>query len=333
VFFLDDPFASVDSATGSMMFQQGVKGVLANTLRLVTLNSHLNLLPGFDRILVLEDGRIVFDGPFHALALAKPLYAAKASEETAMADGATGVVPAAPVAASTLKLAPPLKATLKATLKAKTPTPQTFPGGGAASGGRKGGLIKGEGKAVGSVSVHAYVSYVGAGLGIVTARGSAARERKVGAVGGVFLFLVFVAAQGVRVASDLACANWAEKTTAPTGHSNNAQQQRLTSPVTLYVALVGLTVAMLVARSSLLIAVASRASACLHAEVLASVLRASVPHFFDTHTVGAVLNRFGKDVENLDVQIPEFLQQVRDGATEFISVWSVFHPPSEVPLT
>ena len=59
---LDDPFSAVDGPTGERMFHCGVKSTLDGVTRIITLNSHLHLLPQFDRVLVIEAGRIVADG-------------------------------------------------------------------------------------------------------------------------------------------------------------------------------------------------------------------------------------------------------------------------------
>ena len=47
-----------------------------------------------------------------------------------------------------------------------------------------------------------------------------------------------------------------------------------------------------------------RSSKTIHALVLRNVLSASIPFFFDTHTVGEILNRFSKDCETMDINLP-----------------------------
>ena len=56
IVILDDPFSSVDGQTGNQMFHRGVLEGLRGKTRLVALNSHLHLLPHFDRVAVLHEG-------------------------------------------------------------------------------------------------------------------------------------------------------------------------------------------------------------------------------------------------------------------------------------
>ena len=46
-------------------------------------------------------------------------------------------------------------------------------------------------------------------------------------------------------------------------------------------------------------------SAGIHRRVFRAVLSAPVPLFFDTHTVGEVLNRFAKDTEIIDSSVSQ----------------------------
>jgi ABC-type proline/glycine betaine transport system ATPase subunit len=63
VILMDDPWSAVDGATGNWIFERGVLGSLKGCLRVIALNSHHHLLSRFDRVIMLEDGCIVADGP------------------------------------------------------------------------------------------------------------------------------------------------------------------------------------------------------------------------------------------------------------------------------
>lgn len=72
---------------------------------------------------------------------------------------------------------------------------------------------------------------------------------------------------------------------------------------------------------------AVRSSENMHSYVLQKVMNAPIPTFFDTHTVGEVLNRFAKDLEVVDSSIPEFFLQFMTnwfqiGAIFLLCVWS-----------
>jgi hypothetical protein len=90
---LDDPFSAVDGPTGERMFQSGVDGMLKGLTRVVTLNSHLHLLPKFDRVVVVEGGCIVADGPAAELSDVLSRFVSRAddaSEDAAAAGGGGG---------------------------------------------------------------------------------------------------------------------------------------------------------------------------------------------------------------------------------------------------
>merc|ERR1719450_1231813 len=44
-----------------------------------------------------------------------------------------------------------------------------------------------------------------------------------------------------------------------------------------------------------------------HDRMMRKVLSASVPMFFDVVPTGRILNRFSKDLDSLDAQLPEFM--------------------------
>jgi ABC-type proline/glycine betaine transport system ATPase subunit len=54
----DDPFSAVDGNTGNAIFQKGILTLLQNKIRILALNSHMHLLKYFDRIIVLQNGKI-----------------------------------------------------------------------------------------------------------------------------------------------------------------------------------------------------------------------------------------------------------------------------------
>ena len=297
------------------MFQLGLRGVLGRKLRVVTLNSHLNLLPAFDRILVLEDGRVAFDGTFAQLAIAKSVYAAVAAKNAAESDVEVAsslndpeAAAAAAAAAAKGSSVAARRLDAAASMKAARATAH------ATASAMSGELARVETKATGSVAFENYARYVGAGVGAAGGAGGASGAAGSGALGAASLLLAFMLAQGARVVADAAGARWALVRGGDSAWSREA---------TVYLTAVGLTLCTLMLRTGLLNIVAARSSSRLHSIVLAAVLGASVPHFFDTHTMGAVLNRFGKDVETLDVMIPEFLQQVLMNSLMVVSIFAL----------
>lgn len=160
------------TSKGAAMFKRGVQGVLAGTLRIVTLNSHLNLLPSFDRIVVMQDGRIAFDGPYSLLASSFSQYVSDSTEE---------------VSDSTEVISDQVAPT-----ESKLVTATSEPSNGK--------LARAEVKATGGVKSSVYFSYIGAG-----------QSGKAGAFGLFGLIFLFFLAQSARVFADIAAARWAKQ--------------------------------------------------------------------------------------------------------------------------
>ena len=72
IVLLDDPFSALDGGTANHVFSHGICGLLKEKLRILSINSHLHLLPQFDRVIVLQQGIIVADGTPADLALNYP---------------------------------------------------------------------------------------------------------------------------------------------------------------------------------------------------------------------------------------------------------------------
>lgn len=144
-----------------------------------------------------------------------------------------------------------------------------------------------------------------------TANGATSRSIiLVGFIYCVGLFAVFALSQLARLACDYYIARWARE--------GSVLGSRL---VTSYYVSIGILVIFLQFRSSYLNIHSVCASSKIHTRVFRAVLQAPVPTFFDTHTVGEILNRFAKDMEITDSSVPEFLLQV---LINWFQVGSVF---------
>ncbi|KAF0684223.1 hypothetical protein As57867_023713, partial [Aphanomyces stellatus] len=72
LYLLDDPLSALDVDVANAVFRDAIQGLLKDHSVVLVLNSHLHLLHHADRILVMDGGRIVGDGPLHALVDAFP---------------------------------------------------------------------------------------------------------------------------------------------------------------------------------------------------------------------------------------------------------------------
>ena len=128
----------------------------------------------------------------------------------------------------------------------------------------------------------------------------------------VVLSILFVVAQIARIAVDYYLIRW-----SAAGSSKDSRWG------TIYFILLGILGATLLLRSAFLNYFAVLSSRTIHASVLRTVLSASIPAFFDTHTVGEILNRFSKDCETMDVNVPEFMLQMLINWLQVLAVFAL----------
>eukprot|EP00301_Raphidiophrys_heterophryoidea_P021465 c5888_g1_i2.p1 GENE.c5888_g1_i2~~c5888_g1_i2.p1 ORF type:complete len:672 (-),score=202.77 c5888_g1_i2:614-2434(-) len=156
--------------------------------------------------------------------------------------------------------------------------------------GRAPSLVIKEKKADGAVKGHVFREYFGAaftsspliGIGMFAA-----------------VVVVFVFAQVLRVYVDVALAEW----TNSNSHKHSRQWD-------VYAALVFGSSVVMASRVWALTVVSTRASTNIHNTVFRCVLHASVPNFFDVTTIGTVINRFSKDMDAIDLQLPDFINML-----------------------
>ncbi|CAK4207507.1 unnamed protein product [Aphanomyces euteiches] len=67
IYLFDDPLSALDVHVAGAVFQDCIQNLLADKTVILVLNSHYHFLPKADRVLVMEDGRIVGDGSFDVI--------------------------------------------------------------------------------------------------------------------------------------------------------------------------------------------------------------------------------------------------------------------------
>lgn len=360
IYLLDDPFSAVDGNTGNHIFQQGVLQLLADKLRIIALNSHMHLLKQFDRILVLEDGKIILDGSLEELFVENAELMTRITGLHKPSAGSTDNLPAAAEAVSTSNVEPAVEhaiakpmAVSKSASQAKDPkdckdAPAAGPSTLKTENSSK--LMKVENMDAGVGLMVAFLQYISASLVSLTrilsaplytthalsltpaaptapssSPSTAASPSTPAAtedtlytpivyILGILtitgLMVVFTATQLFRIGVDLLIAKLAE-------NWDNAQHYW----ENWYYICFGCLIASVIVRSGIVNVFAVRSSRVMHAQILRRVLAAPIPDFFDTHTIGTILNRFAKDMETVDVNIPEFILQM---AINWFQVFSVF---------
>jgi ABC-type multidrug transport system fused ATPase/permease subunit len=331
IFLLDDPFSAVDGNTGNWIFEHGVMRLLHDKVRIVALNSHLHLLKYFDRILVLDNGEIVADGAPSELARSHRDLIARV----------TGFSPDDLISASPLTitsandLEPADCAEEPAVLptdgdgvtftNAELETNIDIPKAPLVKKATTMALIEKEKASVGAVSYATYIRYFSASLvprdffddHIFYEENKSINFKSwsrfvYGSVLMTLLLTLFVVAQLGRVAVDFFLLRW-----ATAGGSKDSDLEKA------YYIAIGILVGALLFRSKMLNHFAILSSKNLHAAVFRTVISASVPLFYDTHTIGEVLNRFSKDCETMDVNIPEFMLQMLVNQLQVLSAFAL----------
>ena len=78
LYLLDDPLSALDVNVGNHVFMKALKGYLRDRTRIVITHS-LGYLKHFDRVIFMDEGRIIYDGSFEGLQ-DKPFYIGRRRE-------------------------------------------------------------------------------------------------------------------------------------------------------------------------------------------------------------------------------------------------------------
>ncbi|KAJ0394967.1 hypothetical protein ATCC90586_009459 [Pythium insidiosum] len=271
---LDDPLSALDVHVANAVFFEGVLGLAKSKTRVLVLNAHYHLLPHADRVVVLADGEIVGDGSYNDVVAAFPHLADQAldamrpqHEEEEEEEGMTQ--------AHDDKDEPTvLKSTTRRAEEADEPhAPNT----------KTKQLMLDEERAVGAITWRTYTSFLqNSGVNGVWL--------------GVVLLLAFAIAQGGVVAGDYFLTFWSE------GSLQRSQETALW----VFVGVVAAATLLLLGRAVLFTEICIRAVQTLHAVYLRKVMYAPVPTFFDVTPVGRILNRFSRDLDQLDNPLPYY---------------------------
>lgn len=263
---LDDPLAAVDASVGSALFHQCIRACMAARGAAVVLVTHqLQFLPVCDRILVMDDGRIVDTGSYEALT----------------SDGTRSAVFQRLVDASMAAMssaAAQFEAARGASGDAPDKPPAAVAEAKAASAGEA-SLTTAEERSIGQVDAGVYSKYaklVG-GWWIV------------GAVLASYAIL-----QGQRVGIDFLLSRWVE----------DPEMLSRSDFLMIYGLLTASYGVFAFVRGVVFYRLAIRASTKLHRDAFRAVL-ASPISFFETTPTGRLLNRFSSDIDQVDDGLPD----------------------------
>ncbi|KAJ7054740.1 hypothetical protein C8F01DRAFT_1374331 [Mycena amicta] len=304
---LDDPLSAVDSHTSRILYEKCLRGPLLANRTVVLVTHHVQLvLPGTYYLVRMSDGRIDTQGTVSELRVAKKLddiahdAAIEVQKEAAVAEEGSDEVEAA--AAAVLG----------------TSVPQKTP--------RK--LVEEEYRAVGGVKLRVYRTYLDAMSYWIWA----------------FLVLSVVFLQLLGVGEKYWMKIWGEayhdseavSTLLDTSRSSdgdllmNLQFEASFIPkqpsaakhplfyVMIYAGIGFMTALITVISSAAQMTGAYRAGQTLFKALVVTIVRAPF-RFHDTTPQGRMLNRFGKDIETIDLSIATSLQRVNGFLAAFLA--------------
>ncbi|KAF0694611.1 Aste57867_14528 [Aphanomyces stellatus] len=287
IFFFDAPLAALDAIVANQVFQKCFLGLLKDkTVILVTHNPDVIESPAINRSFLLQDGVLVESThdkprirPDDADIVVSPLRARRGYWEDV--DESQWTAP--PVSRTNDLLISPSAQTPHAALwgAADIWTPRVQ----SAANIVHASLVVEEGRAEGRVSKAVVMGYV----------------RAIGGWQGIFVMLFSTAAtEGIRVGSDMWLSHWSNQAET----KSDAEFRSLTNSSMLVYSALSLGMCILtVIQLSTVYMYGLRGSKTLFMEMLASVMQAPM-RFFDTNPIGRILNRFGDDIFQCDIQIP-----------------------------
>lgn len=279
IYLLDDPLSAVDAEVGRHLFQQCICGLLKNKPRILVTHQ-LQYLKAADQILVLKEGHMVAKGTYAELQRSGVDFTSLLKEEEEEQQPSHDT----PTRSRTMSQNSVLSQTSLQSVKDGDQLPaepvQT---------------LAEESRAQGTIGAGLYVKYLRAGASIVIL---------------LFLILVNVLAEIAYIMQDWWLAYWAdeqEKIDANSTMIENGQNITKELNIDFYLGVYGgLTAATIIfgfIRNLLLFHVLVRCAQSLHDRMFSTILRTPV-RFFDINPAGRVLNRFSKDIGQLDSNLP-----------------------------
>ncbi|KAK1381980.1 ABC-type xenobiotic transporter [Heracleum sosnowskyi] len=300
IYIFDDPLSALDAHVGQEVFNKCIKEELQGKTRVLVTNQ-LHFLPQVDKILLVSDGMVKEEGTFEELSRNGPLFQKLMVNAGKMVDhvNENAMTPAVDSDSS-------------------IPTANggdiEFQNGAGNEKAKKGGksvLIKKEERETGVVSWNVLIRYKNAlgGLWVV-----------------LILFSCYISTEVLRILSSTWLSIWTKQSSS-TSYGPGFY-------IFVYAVLSSGQVLVTLANSFWLITSSLYASKRLHDSMLYSILRAPMV-FFHTNPIGRMINRFAKDLGDVDREVATFgnmfLSQVFQlfstfvliGIVSTISLWAI----------
>uniref|UniRef100_A0A8C8J0F4 Cystic fibrosis transmembrane conductance regulator n=1 Tax=Oncorhynchus tshawytscha TaxID=74940 RepID=A0A8C8J0F4_ONCTS len=286
IYLLDDPLSAVDAEVGRHLFEQCICGILKNKPRILVTHQ-LQYLQAANQILVLKEGHMVARGTYSELQRSGVDFTSllKREEEGPQAPGV-----------ETESRSPCSRTLSQNSEVSHTTSIRSVKDGTEQLPAEPVQTVVEESRSEGTIGVGLYVKYLKAGANILVLIG---------------VVLLQFLAQAAYILQDWWLAYWAgeqEKlnvngTVTVQNGVNVTEQLNLDFYLGIYAGLTGATLIFGFARSLVMFNVLVKAAQSLHNRMFNSILRTPV-RFFDVNPIGRVLNRFSKDIGQLDAALP-----------------------------
>ncbi|XP_030637683.1 ATP-binding cassette sub-family C member 4 [Chanos chanos] len=298
IYLLDDPLSAVDAEVGRHLFEQCICGTLKNKPRILVTHQ-LQYLKAADQILVLKEGHMVAKGTYAELLRSGLDFTSllKKDEEEEQPGGGGGAG-----GGGQGSVEPSRSRTLSQnSVRSHTSSLQSFKDASEQLPAETVQTIPEESRSEGTIGIRLYLKYLKAGANVLVLLG---------------LLLLNLLAQTSYILQDWWLAYWAseqeslDNANITLGHTtgvitgpNNTQQLDRNFYLGIYAGLTGATLIFGFMRSLLMFNALVSAAQTLHDRMFNSILRTHV-RFFDVNPIGRVLNRFSKDIGQLDSLLP-----------------------------
>ncbi|XP_041372528.1 multidrug resistance-associated protein 1-like [Gigantopelta aegis] len=310
IFLLDDPLSAVDSHVGKHIFNHVIssKGLLKNKTRILVTHG-VHWLPMVEKIIVMVDGRVSelgsydellsHDGPFAQFLKTyftqeeesdddkdeDPEIQAIKSKILERVDSVTSDTAATSGDEAGAKSVRRVKRAKK-----KTESEDKTKVKDLVKPDDKGDkLIQKETSEAGKVKMSVYIQYA----------------KSVGYVMSLVIVFLYAAFQASSVYANIWLSNWTDDDLLKnTSRWNTSEYQNKNAMYLGVYGGLGLTQALIVLLFAVLTAIQTvRAAGRLHQAMLTNIMRSPMM-FFDTTPIGRILNRFSRDVETIDNNMP-----------------------------
>ncbi|KAG8186392.1 hypothetical protein JTE90_004185 [Oedothorax gibbosus] len=288
LYLLDDPLSAVDAHVSNNIFRDviGPEGLLKNKTRILSTHD-FSILPNVDKIFLMSGGRILESGTYQELLDKKGEFTrlveehkkGQAEEEEGGEDVEAPPENLSPeeLKAYMVKVGRKLSRTISRVISVVEEKEQ-----------KNAKIIEAEKMETGRVKASVFWIYF----------------RNATFYLSFLFFLGFASFKGFEIGSNVWLSQWSSDGSLPDG-SQDISLRNLRMGV---YGLLGLGQGLSTLCAAFILAVAStRASIRFHRTMLWSVLRSPMS-FFDTTPLGRVLNRFGKDIHQVDVGLPAKLE-------------------------